>query len=94
MCARCWKEPDTATGRVIYPEQAALIDITENGADQAAHPVFSGWLYAHKSEISNLQDQAYDVTLLSCNAKNDEVPPPAQKKKPVEIPVDDTPPSD
>ncbi len=89
----CWQEPDTEPSTVIYPEHAALVDINENRGDQTSHPVFSGWMYAHKSDLSNLQHQAYDITLISCGAKAENTPP-AEKKKTVEAPADETPPSD
>jgi hypothetical protein len=92
---QCWNEADG----VMSPEQAALVEMREQGGDQTSDMVFSGWMFVNKSELSNLQHQAYDVTLLSC------APPvtaaPVREKQTDEglhpkedVPVDESAPSD
>lgn len=78
---KCWNEPDVA----VYPEQAALVEIHEATAGQGLENVFTGWLFANKSELSNIQHQAYDVTLVACTrvmqepVASDSVTQPTQK---------------
>lgn len=57
----CWIAP---TGE--RPEQAALLQITEQKSDAAQAIVFSGWMFASSPALSALEHPVYDVTLLRC----------------------------
>ncbi len=61
---KCW-----VNKRVIPAEHAALVEIYQIDS-ASSQRLFSGWLFAAKSELTNLEHPAYDVQLLSCEKKN------------------------
>jgi hypothetical protein len=90
---QCWIEPHVT----IMPEHAALVEVHEEGVNNASTLVFSGWLFAHKASLSNLQHQAYDITLRECKPLDDNnasIPKDAPERKVIEMPVPIETPSD
>lgn len=58
---RCWIE-----GAKVLPEHAALLEITQHAPRTPPESLFSGWLFARRQEISNLEHPRVDVRLLGC----------------------------
>ncbi len=50
------------------PEDAAFLQIVDNGHDSAtaARQVFGGWMFSSSPAISAMEHPVYDITLLSC----------------------------
>ena len=50
------------------PEDAAFIEVTDNGHDakKPPKPVFTGWMFASSPAVSAMEHPVYDLTLLSC----------------------------
>ena len=50
------------------PEDAAFIEVTDNGhdAEKPPKPVFNGWMFASSPAVSAMEHPVYDLTLLSC----------------------------
>ena len=50
------------------PEDAAFIEVTDNGhdAEKPPKPVFTGWMFASSPAVSAMEHPVYDLTLLSC----------------------------
>ena len=50
------------------PEDAAFLQIVDNGYDSAtaARQVFGGWMFSSSPAISAMEHPVYDITLLSC----------------------------
>jgi len=50
------------------PEDAAFLEIVDNGYDEASPPrdVFTGWMFSSSPAVSAMEHPVYDITLLSC----------------------------
>jgi len=50
------------------PEDAAFLQIVDNGYDSTAAPrrVFGGWMFSSSPAVSAMEHPVYDITLLSC----------------------------
>ncbi|MGC6454167.1 MAG: DUF2155 domain-containing protein [Candidatus Puniceispirillaceae bacterium] len=50
------------------PEDAAFLEIVDNGYDVTAPPreVFAGWMFSSSPAVSAMEHPVYDITLLSC----------------------------
>lgn len=60
---RCAYHPPEET-----PEDAAFLEIMDNGHDQTQppKPVFAGWVFSSSPAVSAMEHPVYDITLLSC----------------------------
>lgn len=52
------------------PEDAAFIEILDNGHDSDSPPrvVFTGWMFASSPAVSAMEHPVYDLVLLSCKS--------------------------
>ena len=52
------------------PEDAAFIEIVDNGHDSESPPraVFTGWMFASSPAVSAMEHPVYDLVLLSCKS--------------------------
>lgn len=57
---RCWIED-----ALVTPDHAALVEIYQS-VGSSPDRLFSGWLFANKSELSHMEHPSYDVQLLAC----------------------------
>ena len=57
----CYSTPASET-----PETSAFLQIDEQRADQPAHRVFSGWMYASSPGLHGMQHPLYDVWAIRC----------------------------
>ena len=66
VARRCWKSsPDER------PENAALLQISELKPGEASRQIFLGWMFSSSPGLSGLEHPVYDITVLSCDAKNE-----------------------
>jgi len=61
MARACHKRPPEEP-----PESAAFLEISEQERDDAAGPLFSGWMFASSPAVSALEHPVYDVWVLDC----------------------------
>jgi hypothetical protein len=76
-----------------YPsEYAALVEIHEATTGKGGDLLFTGWIFAEASELSNLQHQAYDVALVGCeDVKVDDAAKSPEGINPETKPLSSTP---
>lgn len=58
----CYSTPASET-----PETTAFVQIEDHRPDQAAKPVFSGWMYGSSPGLNAVEHPLYDVWAISCN---------------------------
>lgn len=64
IARRCWKSAPEER-----PENAALLEISELKAGEPPERVFLGWMFSSSPGLSGLEHAVYDITVLSCEAK-------------------------
>jgi hypothetical protein len=58
----CYSTPASET-----PETTAFVQIQDHRPDQAARPIFSGWMYGSSPGLNGVEHPLYDVWAISCN---------------------------
>ena len=58
----CYSTPASET-----PETTAFVQIEDHRPDQAARPIFSGWMYGSSPGLNGVEHPLYDVWAISCN---------------------------
>lgn len=64
VARRCWKSPPEER-----PENAGLLEVSELKAGEPGNRIFLGWMFSSSPGISSLEHAVYDITVLSCDAK-------------------------
>jgi hypothetical protein len=59
----CYTTPSTET-----PETAAFVQVEDHRPDQAAHRIFSGWMYASSPGLHGVEHPLYDIWVITCRA--------------------------
>lgn len=60
----CYSTPPTET-----PETAAFVQIDDHRPDQPERRVFSGWMYASSPGLHGMEHPIYDVSVITCKAR-------------------------
>jgi hypothetical protein len=58
----CYSTPASET-----PETTAFVQIEDHRPEQAARPIFSGWMYGSSPGLNAVEHPLYDVWVISCN---------------------------
>lgn len=59
----CYSTPSTET-----PESVAFVQVDDHRPNQAAHRIFSGWMYASSPGLHGVEHPLYDIWLITCRA--------------------------
>lgn len=61
MVEKCWK-----ADFLDVPESKAYLKIWINNNEDKQVALFSGWMFAHQSSLTSMEDRLYDFGLIEC----------------------------